>query len=284
MSSISMRKRKSKMFFLVILILVIFLIWQDNSLMVTRYQYRSPHLPESFSGLKIVQISDLHNKRFGSQQQRIVKAIKNENPDLIVITGDIVDCHRFNLQPVKELIAQIAPIAPIYYVPGNHEAKSGRYMEVNEALNRLGVIVLSNEAVSFNYWNDSIRIIGLEDPTFIPEDYYRGTTTWKIEECLNEYATTNQFNLLLTHHPELMSVYAKYPVDLIFAGHAHGGQIRIPYVQGIFSPNQGLFPKYDSGMYLENNSTLIVSRGLGNSVFPFRVFNRPEIVVVTLDS
>ena len=91
MSSISMRKRKSKMFFLVILILVIFLIWQDNSLMVTRYQYRSSHLPESFSGLKIVQISDLHNKRFGSQQQRIVKAIKNENPDLIVIKGDIVD-------------------------------------------------------------------------------------------------------------------------------------------------------------------------------------------------
>lgn len=272
------------MTFFIILILVVFLIWQDNSLMVTRYQYHSSHLPDSFSGLKIVQISDLHNKRFGSQQKRLVKAVKNENPDLIVITGDIVDCHRFNLQTVKELVAQIVPLAAVYYVPGNHEAKSGRYAEVNEALSRLGVIVLENDATSFSVKNDSIRIIGLQDPTFLPEDYYRGTTTWKVEECLNENATTNQFNLLLTHRPELMSVYAKYPVDLIFAGHAHVGQIRIPYVQGIFSPNQGLFPKYDSGMYHENNSTMVVSRGLGNSIFPFRVFNRPEIVVVTLEN
>ncbi|HCX05009.1 MAG TPA: phosphoesterase, partial [Clostridiales bacterium] len=130
--------------------------------------------------------------------------------------------------------------------------------------------------------NESINIMGLKDPAFLSSNYLEGINTREIEEFLSTYESRKDFEIVLSHRPELLNLYEKYNIDIIFAGHAHGGQIRLPFIGGILAPDQGFFPKYDEGRYDGGNTTMYVSRGLGNSIFPIRVFNRPELVVVNL--
>lgn len=204
-----------------------------------------------------------------------------EKPDLIVFTGDLIDSRRYNEKPSLTLIEQLVDLAPVYYVTGNHEWKSGKYEALEEKLKKLGVHILKNETITITNGSDEIYITGLDDPTFSNEN----SESEIMEQFLTEAARNfhpNQFHILLSHRPELFPLYAEYGFDLVFSGHAHGGQFRLPFIGGLVAPNQGLFPKYTADDHHIGQTTMIVSRGLGNSIIPVRIFNRPEIVVVTL--
>ena len=257
-----------------ILVVAGYLYWQDNGIVITRYQYKNEKIPSSFCGYRILQLSDLQNKVFGKHHKKIVHLIKKENPDCIVITGDLLDRNRTNIDSAIELISKIVKIAPVYYVSGNHEHQSGKYNELIPLLKTSGVFVLENNKEIITKANEAISILGIKDKS-VNANYQ------KILSVLSEIDKTD-FQILLSHRPELLSSYSQYDIDIVLTGHAHGGQIRIPFIGGVFAPHQGFFPQYTSGTHTENNTTMIVSRGLGNSTFPFRVNNRPELVVVTL--
>jgi hypothetical protein len=237
---------------------------------------------DDFNDFKIVQISDLHNKMFGDDQSRLLTQIEKLSPDIIVVTGDLIDRRKYDLDKAMSFIKGAVKIAPTYYVSGNHEAWSGKYSDISTQLIASGVVIMDDTSLELLRGDSSIQILGLSDPDFLTSDYLEGTDTRKVEEKLREWSSGKQFKLLLSHRPELFGLYCENNVDLIFTGHAHGGQFRIPFVGGIIAPDQGFFPEYTSGSYSQGTSTMFVSRGLGNSVIPIRIFNRPEIVAVTL--
>lgn len=260
----------------------LFLYYENNNIVISKYSYTNEKIPSSFENLKILQISDFHNAKFGKNQNSIIEKIEECEPDIIVITGDLIDRRRYDLERAMDLVKQIVNIAPVYYVSGNHEAWSGHYEEVKKALLDENVKVLDNEAVELEKGKDSITLIGVKDPDFLTSNYIDGTDYSELEQYLDSVSKDNDFEILLSHRPELMWLYKKYNIDLVFTGHVHGGQIRLPFVGGIIGPDQGLFPKYDAGRFVEGDTTMILSRGLGNSLFPFRIFNSPELVLVEL--
>ncbi len=267
------------MLWIVFLILMIaFIYFENNVIQMSFFEVPSKKLPCSFDDYIIVHISDLHNKRFGKNQSRLLKKIKNQSPDLIVITGDIIDKRNFNTNNVTSFIKAAIKLAPIYFVTGNHEASiKENYKILHEKLLLFGVKILTDESVELASNKEFIYICGINDPCFTSEKKE------VIENNLSEIKIdTEKFNILLSHRPEMIRVYASYEYDLIFAGHAHGGQFRIPFVGGLFAPNQGFFPKYTSGKHVLNQTVEIISRGLGSSIIPIRIFNRPEIVVCKL--
>ena len=279
------RKRRIKMLIIIILFITVFCIfslWQNNSIVTSNFNYSSSEVPKDFDGFKIVQISDLHNKVFGKEQDKLLEKVANISPDIIVVTGDIVDRRRYNLENAMYFVNEALKIAPIYYVSGNHEAWSGKYYEVKERLIKAGVYVIEDEMIEIKKENSIINILGLSDPAFITSSYSEETDTSKMKEYLKSWSSVKGFNVLLSHRPELFDLYSSSNIDIVFSGHAHGGQIRIPFIGGIIAPNQGFFPKYTDGSYNSNQTTMFVSRGLGNSLFPVRIFNRPEIISVTL--
>ena len=239
---------------------------------------------DEFNGYRIVHISDLHNKKFGKNQERLLRKIRAVSPDMIVVTGDLIDRRKYELDTAIEFINGAMKIAPVYYVSGNHEAWSGDYGNITHNLLNCGVQILDDSKIELIKGEGKIEILGLSDPDFLTYDYMDGTNSSKLKEHLKGLSDDSVFQILLSHRPELFDLYANENIDLIFSGHAHGGQFRIPYVGGLVAPDQGLFPKHTSGVYRQNQSTMIVSRGLGNSIIPIRIFNRPEIMVVTLHS
>lgn len=273
--------KKGKKIILGIFILVVFCYWQNNSLTVSHYDIKNEKIPREFKNFKIVQISDLHNKSFGNEQKRLVEKINNEKPDIILITGDVVDSRRTNFVPAVALGKQLSQDYPIYYVPGNHESRLSNYNELAKQLTDVGVQILDNKSIMVNRGNAQISLTGLIDPSF----YYDKSTDdiEIISKLLKNNCNTNQnYEILLAHRPELIGEYKKGNVDLTFSGHAHGGQVRLPVIGALVAPNQGFFPKYTQGIHQEGSSTLVVSRGLGNSLFPFRLFDRPDVVSVSL--
>lgn len=264
--------------------LVSFCIYQNNSIVIAKSNYYNPKIPSDFDGLKIVHISDLHNKMFGKGQANILNKIRNLSPDIIVVTGDLIDRRKYNLDSAMTFILGAVKIAPVYYVSGNHEAWSGKFPLIKERLIDAGVVILDDTAVELTKEKSSIRIIGLADPGFLTPNYFRGPNIRKITEQLNPWSMDESFNILLSHRPELFDLYCENNMDLVFTGHAHGGQVRIPLIGGLVAPNQGLFPRFTRGSYSKDSTTMYVSRGLGNSIVPIRIFNRPEIVAVTLKS
>lgn len=251
-----------------------FLYWQDNDVVMTKFSMKHPHLPKGLEGFKILHISDLQSKSFGKKQKYLMKEIKKTSPDMIVITGDLIDANRTDLDTAMDLIRQITPIAPVYYVSGNHEFRSGFYEELMTLLRWEGVILLDNDARKMKRKGSSFWLLGLAD--------IRANQNYSF--VLNKLAREKkkEFSILLSHRPEIFEKYAERKIDIAFTGHAHGGQIRLPFIGGLFSPNQGFLPKYTSGVYWKGDSAMVVSRGLGNSRFPFRIFNRPELIEVTL--
>ncbi len=245
---------------------------------VSHDTFSSARLPAAFAGFRVVHISDLHNTRFGEKQSALLDAIRAEQPDLVAVTGDIVDRRRFDLAPALEFVEGALALAPVYYVPGNNEALSGRSEAVRAALAGCGVHTLFDEAAEISRGGDSIRILGLRDPQF----HEKGAASAAMRRLLLEWSSRGGFSLLLSHRPELFRLYCECGVDLALCGHAHGGQIRLPLVGGLFAPHQGFFPKYTSGLHQKGACAMIVSRGLGESLFPMRVNNPPEIVVITL--
>ena len=284
-----MRRKKIIMKTLIIIglfaiVFFIFSIWQNNSIVISSFNYSSSDITKGFDNFKIVQISDLHNKVFGKEQSKLLQKVESLSPDIIVITGDMVDRRRYNLEDAMYFIDSAVKIAPIYYVSGNHEAWSNKYFEVREELIKAGVNVIDDERIEIKKSNSTINILGLSDPAFSTSSYLDGTDTSKMEEVLLSWSRIQGVKILLSHRPELFDLYTSNNIDLVFSGHAHGGQIRIPFIGGLIAPNQGFFPKYTSGSYTMDKTTMFVSRGLGNSLFPIRIFNRPEVILVTLKS
>ena len=253
---------------------ILWVIWGNLSLQVTQYSITSDRIPESFDHFRIVQISDLHNAQFGTNNERLMEKIRAQKPDIIVITGDIVDSRRTNLSVALSFAEQAVQIAPTYYVPGNHEGRLN-YISISKSLQNVGVIPLLDKRISLTRQGEEIALLGLIDDNCRP----KGTTEDALISLMEE---TDGYTLLLAHRPTFFDDYVASGADLVLTGHVHGGQFRLPFIGGLYTPGQGLFPKYDAGLFTEGQTNMIISRGLGNSAFPFRINNRPEIVVVTL--
>lgn len=278
-------KQKNILIFLLITImgLFIFFSWQNNSITTSEISFKDDNIPKSFNGYKILQISDLHNKEFGTKQSKILAQIEKINPDIIVVTGDLIDSNHTNIDVAMDLMNGAIDIAPIYYVSGNHEAWSSSYSELKTKLENSGVVVLDNEKTQVFNNKDSIDIIGLSDPSFIDSKLLENEYNKEFENLLTSLTeNSNSFKILLSHRPELFHIYSNSSVDLVFSGHAHGGQVRLPFIGGLIAPDQGFFPKLTEGVHRDNNTSMVISRGLGNSIIPIRIFNKPELIVVTL--
>ncbi|MFU0824758.1 metallophosphoesterase [Clostridium sp.] len=252
---------------------------QNNYITVTNTEVTSKKIPDEFNNFKIAHLSDLHNKSFGKGQKKLVKRIKDINPDIVVITGDIIDSRRYNEKPSLELVKGLSGICEVYYVPGNHEIRTGKLEELEKKLRANGAVVLRNESKIIKKENGEILIAGVDDPSISPKNE-SDFIDYEISKAIEN--NEDKYKILLSHRPEKFPVYIKNNIDLTFTGHAHGGQIRLPFIGGVIAPHQGWFPKYTEGKHESGNSIMIISRGLGNSLAPVRIFNRPEIVVTTL--
>lgn len=249
-----------------------------EDLEISRYEVASQKLPESFDGFKIVQLSDLHGAEFGEDGMELVDKVGSLEPDMIALTGDFVT-DEGDLAAVEKLAARLVKLCPVYFVSGNHEFGSGLAVKVRNILERVGVKYLSNEYLTINRGDDEILLGGVEDSLA----YADMLSPDELAQKMND-AAPDAFKILLGHRNYWMTEYPELPVDLIFCGHAHGGLIRIPGVGGLIGTDRRLFPDFDAGQFNNGRYTLIVSRGLGNSVPIPRVFNRPEIVCVELSS
>lgn len=249
-----------------------------EDLEISRYEVASQKLPESFDGFKIVQLSDLHGAEFGEDGMELVEKVGSLEPDMIALTGDFVT-DEGDLAAVEKLAARLVKLCPVYFISGNHEFGSGLAVKVRNILERAGVKYLSNEYLTINRGEDEILLGGVEDPLA----YADMLSPDELAQKMND-AAPDAFKILLGHRNYWMTEYPELPVDLIFCGHAHGGLIRIPGVGGLIGTDRRLFPDFDAGQFNNGRYTLIVSRGLGNSVPIPRVFNRPEIVCVELSS
>lgn len=250
------------------------LVWGNKAVQVSTYTVSSAKLPREFEGYRIAQVSDLHNAEFGPGQGRLLGRLREANPHMIALTGDLVDSHKTDTALALDFARQAVAIAPTYYVTGNHEAWLGEGLEpFLEQLEATGVIILRDRALELEHGGSSITLAGVDDP-----DAASAPLSQRLEGLVGK----EDYEILLAHRPESLKTYAGAGADLVLSGHAHGGQVRLPLVGGLVAPGQGLFPDYDAGVYQEGEMTLAVSRGLGNSLIPVRVNNRPELVLLTL--
>jgi predicted MPP superfamily phosphohydrolase len=276
-----------------------FFSFQTKYLQITEYNVSSAKIPEEFSGFRILQLSDLHSKQFGENNEFLIKRIKELNPDIIVATGDMINSTNDDGKVFYDLAKNLVKYFKIYYIKGNHEQIAEfKAWEVDShwfdaymgKLEELGVVVLNNHKAEITHKNATINLYGLD----ISLRLYRGeyTATYdgeksievsNIEKALGA-CEGGKYNILLTHNPAYFSVYSAWGADLVLTGHVHGGAVRIPFIGGLLSPERSFFPKYNAGKYGLNRSKMIVSRGLGESTIKLRVFNPPEIIMITLVS
>jgi len=250
----------------VIIAVIVFLYVQNHWLQVSNYSFDFDELPKEFDGYKILHLSDLHDQTFGENQKKLMGKINAINPDIVVFTGDLIDHRRYDLNSSMDLIRELTVKYKVYYTTGNHEAWIGKIEEIQKSLLEAGVVVLRNDIETIEIDGAQIDIIGIDDP-----DFGNDLPLYELDK----------FSIVISHRSELVEYYEASKVDIVFTGHAHGGQFRL-FDRGLISPNQGLFTKYTQGVHELGNTKLVISRGLGNSLFPFRIFNRPEIVVVEL--
>lgn len=274
-----MKRFENFMIFIVIFIItVILLIAHGNSdLQIREISIKSEKIPESFNNFRIAQVSDLHNAEFGKENKKLIEKLKKTDADIIVVTGDIIDSSKTDVSVALDFSKKASEIAPTYYVSGNHEAavSSTEYENLKKGLINAGVTILQNSVTEIKIEEDAITLIGINDPLFEIE---RKPMSQRIEEIVPD---NDNYKILLAHRPEYFKEYCKF-ADLTFSGHAHGGQFIVPFVGGIVAPGQGFFPKYYDGLYSKEKSNMIVSRGIGNSIIPFRINNKPEIIVAEL--
>ena len=258
------------------------IIRQNKKLKVRKTTLKFDKLPQAFDNFKIAQVSDIHCDRVGHSDLSFIKKIKDFNPDIIVITGDVLDSYNNDMDIAYNILSQLAIIAPCYFVSGNHELRlPEEYEQLINIMKKLNITYMNNSNLLITKNNESINLVGVEDYNFFKnEDNLNHRANFI--ETLKELYSPDHFNILLSHRPEKFPIYADLKYELIFSGHAHGGQWRLPFIGGIFSPSQGFFPKYTNGNYVLEDSTIIVSQGLGNSSFPIRINNRIELVLATL--
>ena len=284
-----MTAKKKKFIFLavvaiVLVALVIWIAWSNTALELNTYTVSSAKLPESFDGYRIAHVSDLHNTEMGKDNEKLLAMLRDADPDMIAITGDLIDSRSTNVEIALNFIREAVKIAPCYYVTGNHEARVNEYGELKAGMETAGVTVLEDVRTEISMEGETITLIGINDPSY-QTDYLFGDSETVMNTKLEElHSEKDGFTILLSHRPELFDAYTDHGMDLVLSGHAHGGQFRLPFIGGVVAPNQGLFPEYDAGIYTEGNTNMLVSRGVGNSILPFRINNRPEVILIELQA
>lgn len=276
------------------LLIVAFLYYSNNFIEVSEHTLHSSKWPAELDGYRIIHLSDLHNKSFGKNQSRLIKKIQDLNPDLIVMTGDVIDRRHYKKQPATRLMEACVDIATTAYVTGNHEVWHGSASALRAELETLGVIVLNNETVNISNDLGTFTLSGIADRADFMGQYDYELMLNRLSDAskdltskdltYKDLTSKDQYHILLSHRPEQFEAYAEAKYDLALSGHSHGGQFRFPFIGGLIAPDQGLFPKYDGGLYEMGDSQMVVSRGLGNSLMPFRLYNQPEIPVISLYS
>ena len=265
--------KKILILILIIIILIPFCLYQNKHLVITTYTYESEKLGADLDGYRIVQISDLHNAEFGKENKKLLETIRSCSSDIIVITGDLVDSNHTNVERAVAFVKEAVKIAPVYYVTGNHEywLDLSENEQMMQGILAAGAYDLDDAAVRIEKGDSSFMLAGLDDQHLSDET---------LKNLLQEQK--NELSIVLAHEPQYLQNYANAGADLVLTGHAHGGQIRLPFVGGIVAPDQGFLPEYTSGKYNRADTEMIVSRGLGNSIIPVRLFNYPEVVCVEL--
>ena len=281
-----MPKQKEKwiaIIFIAVIIVVAFVIMGNYSVVTNKFNINSEKIPESFDGFRIVQVSDLHNAEFDKYNSTVLSPIFHAEPDIIVITGDFIDSRNTKVDVAISFAQKAVNIAPVYYINGNHEARvPEEYEKLKQGLAEAGVTILENESVDITIGDEAITLIGINDSSFRMEEYVDDTMMQNVSHQLMSVIPDNDnYKVLLAHKPHYFDAYAGQ-VDLVLSGHAHGGQFRIPFIGGLVAPGQGFFPEYYEGSHIKENTEMIVSRGIGNSIIPFRINNKPEIVVAEL--
>lgn len=275
--------KKRFRFNLILICLVLFAIqlYIDNNVIeITNYEIAFDNLPTEFDGVTILHVSDLHSKLFGMNSIQLIKKIHDINPDYIMITGDMVNASDTNFDVFLNFVSEICDKYEIYYIVGNHELDLSNeyYSEIEKSLKDCGVTILNNEKCSLKRNGQFINLYGM----WYNYKYYFGTkfSIESMEKLLGK--ESDSFDILLTHNPKDFDTYSEWGADLTLTGHIHGGMVRLPFVGAVFAPERTLFPKYSEGIYTNDNAKMVVSRGLGRGLTGFRLFNRPELGVITL--
>jgi Predicted phosphohydrolases len=267
-------------------------IFLNRNFKVQNYQITSSKIPSGFDGCKIVFLTDLHSNTYGSDNIRLIQAIDKQKPNYIVITGDmIVGCKNFDGTIALQLLKTLSRKYKIVYAMGNHEQKAELFEESKEKfftykneLIRMGILFLDNQTISITRNGQAIYITGAT----IDLKYY--SKVWKFVKMDQNYLTSvvgkankKEYNILLAHNPNYFHQYAEWGADLVLSGHVHGGIVILPKLGGVIAPDYRLFPQYDSGVFEEKKSKMILSRGLGTHTIKFRMFNRPELSILVLN-
>lgn len=257
--------------------LLIWIFWANKALVTSVIEVRSETLPEEFEGFRIAQVSDLHNTEFGEGNAKLFSLLREAGPDIIVVTGDLIDSRHTDVDAAVRFIEGACEIAPVYYVTGNHESRLD-FDSIAPRLSEAGAVLLRSEAAYIERDGERIMLAGIDDPAFVR------TGGDALERAGQELAQLPEpeFTVLLAHRPDLIATYAWYGPALVLSGHAHGGQVRLPLIGALYAPGQGFFPDYTAGLYEVGDTQMIVSRGLGNSLIPLRFNNRPELVLAVL--
>ena len=253
--------------------------YQNNHIVVSEFDISH----DKVDSLRIVQLSDLHGKQFGKDNEELFEKVVELEPDLIVATGDMVSRSDKNLIEVVDFLAALNERAPAIYVFGNHEYGLHSFEGFRQKLQERDIIVLENEIYSLNINGNTVNILGFEGRTQRVTNASRMSTGY-VSRLFSELGKRSGLKIVLSHHPGNYALaddnsFNQYDFDLMFSGHAHGGQWNLPFVGGVFTPSEGFMPQYYRGFY---DDRLIVSAGLGNSRIPLRLFNYPEIVVVNV--
>ena len=266
----------------ILTMMIIWIAYGNTDLEIYKYNVKSEDIPSEFDNFRIVQISDLHNAEFGENNEKLLLMLKQADADIIAITGDMIDSRNTDIDVAISFAQKAVNIAPVYYVNGNHESRVlGEYEKLKQGLTDAGVTILENSSADITIGDEAITLIGINDPTF-RMDIVDDTMEQNIaHQLVNVIPDNDNYKVLLAHRPEYFDVYAG-KVDLVLSGHAHGGQFRIPFIGGLVAPGQGFFPEYYEGSHIKENTEMIVSRGIGNSIIPFRINNKPEIIVAEL--
>lgn len=246
-----------------------YLYLERYTIQVKRYVIHLKNLPRGFEGFTILQLSDLHSKQFGQNQENLIRVINQQKYDMVALTGDFINKFKPDFKPAIDLINQLSNV-PIYFVPGNHEWRTG--FKAKEPLIASGVCILDNKAEKQIRNEQHIWIVGVDDPHL-----GKARLTAALEK-----ADDSAPKILLAHSPNIYPEAIEKKIDLVLSGHTHGGQVRLPFIGAAIAPGQGLFPQWDYGLYKKGLTTMIISGGLGESDLPIRFNIKPEIVLVTL--
>ena len=232
--------RKKRVLFVVAFVLVVLIVWTlwgNTALEVNEYEVVSDRIPQGFEGFRIAQVSDLHNAEFGEGNEKLIQLLSQTDPDIIVLTGDLIDSRHTDIEIALDFARQAIKLAPVYYVSGNHEARVREYEDLKMGLAEAGVVILENQKVQITREGGSITLVGIGDPSF-QEDYLFGDSESVARQAIeHQQNESDGYTILLSHRPELFDLYVDTEMDLVFSGHAHGGQFRLLFVGGLVAPN-----------------------------------------------